>query len=189
MGVNHYVDIRLRPDPEFSAPMLLSALFAKLHRALAFRVSKDIAVSFPDYRTTPPSLGRTLRVIGTRAALESLMAYDWMIGLRDHVSVGTIDAVPASAVKRWLRRVQAKSNPERLRRRQMKRHGLTAAEALARIPDAAEEKLNLPYVQLTSASTGQTFRLFLEMSESTTSSEPTPFNTYGLSTSAAIPWF
>ena len=29
-----YLELRLRPDPEFSADLLLNALFAKLHRAL-----------------------------------------------------------------------------------------------------------------------------------------------------------
>lgn len=32
--MDHYLDIRVLPDPEFSAQTLLEALFAKLHRAL-----------------------------------------------------------------------------------------------------------------------------------------------------------
>ena len=32
--MDHYLDIRLLPDPEFPAPLLMNALFTKLHRAL-----------------------------------------------------------------------------------------------------------------------------------------------------------
>ena len=45
--MNHYVDIELRPDPEFVANHLMSALYAKLHRALAAQASPAIATPTP----------------------------------------------------------------------------------------------------------------------------------------------
>jgi CRISPR-associated endonuclease Csy4 len=32
--MDHYLDIRLRPDPYFPEAMLMGALYSKLHRAL-----------------------------------------------------------------------------------------------------------------------------------------------------------
>ncbi len=41
--MNHYLDLHLLPDPEFSAAQLMSALFAKLHRALVAQPALMIA--------------------------------------------------------------------------------------------------------------------------------------------------
>ncbi|MET0043908.1 MAG: type I-F CRISPR-associated endoribonuclease Cas6/Csy4, partial [Candidatus Thiodiazotropha sp. 6PLUC3] len=30
--MDHFQDLQILPDPEFSTPMLMNALFAKLHR-------------------------------------------------------------------------------------------------------------------------------------------------------------
>ncbi|MQY51285.1 type I-F CRISPR-associated endoribonuclease Cas6/Csy4 [Rhodocyclus gracilis] len=187
--MTHYLDFSLRPDPELPPSQLLSALYAKLHRALVQRSDGRIAVSFPGYSTAPPQLGTTLRLIGPEEDLSALIAVDWMLALRDHVIVSPIAAIPAHAKARTLRRVQAKSSPERLRRRQMRRHGFTEEEVVQRIPDTATEMLRLPYLHLASASTGQKFRLFLRLGEPQSSNVSGEFNTYGLSTTATIPWF
>jgi len=187
--VAHYLDIQLRPDPEISPSHLLTALYAKLHRALVRLGSDSIGVSFPGHDETAHRLGDGLRLFGPMDDLAQLMALDWLSGIRDHVNVGNASPVPPNAAHRTLRRVQAKSNPDRLRRRQMKRHGLTEAQAYEQVPDSVEERLRLPFVQLTSASTGQTFRLFLRLSEPQPIEVDGRFNTYGLSTSATIPWF
>ncbi len=55
----HFIDITLRPDPEFSDAHLLGALMSKLHRALVQLRADDIGVSFPDYSLRPRSMGRT----------------------------------------------------------------------------------------------------------------------------------
>ncbi len=185
----HYLDIHLRPDPEFSAAHLLAALYAKLHRALVRLEASSIGVTFPGHDESAHRLGDRLRLIGPVADLTRLMALDWLSGMRDHVNVGSTALVPANAVHRTLRRVQAKSNSDRLRRRQIKRHGLTEVQARERVPDSAEDRLSLPFVQLTSASTGQTFRLFLRLSQPQPAAVAGSFNTYGLSTGATIPCF
>ena len=187
--MSHYIDIHLLPDPEFAAHHLLAALYAKLHRALAKLGVNGIAVSFPGYTVHPANLGATLRLIGAESELAGLMAQEWLTGMRDHIAVGAVKPVPADALSRTLRRVQAKSSPERLRRRQIRRHGLTEAEAIQRLPDAAAERLRLPFVQLASASTGQTFRLYLRLGESQTGDTRGEFNAYGLSATATIHWF
>jgi len=185
----HYLDIHLRPDPEFSAAHLLAALYAKLHRALVRLDANSIGVSFPGHAESAHRLGDRLRLFGPADDLTRLMAQDWLSGMRDHVNVGGTAPVPANAMHRTLRRVQAKSNPERLRRRQMKRHGLTAAQAEQQVPDSVGERLDLPFIQMTSTSTGETFRLFLRLGAPQSTLVAGSFNSYGLSTAATIPWF
>lgn len=187
--MRHYVDIHLLSDPEFPAHQLMAALYAKLHRVLVLVQSSSIGVSFPGYATKPAALGSILRLVGPGADLTRLMEHDWLKGMRDHVEVEPVNAVPANAVHRSLRRVQAKSSPDRLRRRQMRRHELTADQARERVPDDAAEMLDLPFVKLASASTGQAFPLYLRLGPAEPTRMPGPFNTFGLSASATIPCF
>jgi CRISPR-associated endonuclease Csy4 len=186
--MSHYLDIHLRPDPEIAPHQLLAALYAKLHLALVQVNSSSIGVSFPDYAEKPASLGNRLRLCGPAADLEQLMALPWLGGLQDHIKSSAVALVPPQAVFRRLTRVQAKSNAERLRRRQMKRHGLTEEEARARVPDSCIETLALPFVVVRSASTTQTFRLFLRC-EPASAAVDGAFNAYGLSATATVPWF
>lgn len=183
----HYLDIDLLKDPEFPAHQLLSALYSKLHRALAQSGAQTVAVSFPRYALK--SLGDRLRLIASAAELEALMAGDWLRGMRDHIQLGAICPVPAIHEHRPLRRVQAKSSPERLRRRQMKRHGLTEDQAREQFPDSCAERLNLPFLLLASSSTGQSFRFYLRLGPAQAAASAGPFNSYGLSSSATVPHF
>ena len=130
-----------------------------------------------------------MRLIGPSTDLERLMEMGWLKGMRDHVRVASVRSVPTDAEYRSLRRVQVKSSPERIRRRQMRRHGLTEMEALERVPDAASRRLNLPFVSLASSSTGQRFHLFLELGSASGPQIPGQFNAYGVSMTATVPWF
>lgn len=186
--MSHYIDIFLRPDPEIATHQLMAALYAKLHLALVQLDSSALGVSFPGYAEKPASLGNQLRVFGPEADLHGLIALPWLGGLQDHLQTSAVTEVPLQAGYRRFSRVQAKSNPERLRRRQMKRHGLTEEEARARIPDSCLETLELPHVVLRSASTMQTFRLFIRR-ETATGPVSGVFNAYGLSATATAPWF
>jgi CRISPR-associated endonuclease Csy4 len=202
--MNHYVDIRLQPDAEFAPAMLMAALFTKLHKALVVGAHQDIGASFPQVQeaantaAVKPSrtgahpryrLGLVLRLHGSAVALAALMASDWLRGMRDHVLCGPVQAVPAQHGYRTVNRVQVKSNPERLRRRQMRRHGLTAEQAQARIPDSAAEMLDLPFLTLRSQSTGQTFRLFIRHGSLQDAPVLGEFGAYGLSPQTTVPWF
>jgi CRISPR-associated endonuclease Csy4 len=188
-SVLHYIDLQLRPDPEMLSNQLMSALYGKLHRVLALTQARTIGVSFPGYSVRPPGLGDRLRLFGPMADLNRLMEADWMGGMRDHVRAGTARPVPEDAEYRTLQRVQTKSSPERLRRRQMRRHGLTEADARERVPDTAAEALNLPYVVMSSGSTGQRFPLFLRLGPVGRGEAPEAFNAYGLSSRGQVPWF
>lgn len=187
--LTHYLDIHLRPDPEFPVSHLMAALYAKLHRALVQLDSEDLAVGFPAYSTQPLGLGQTLRIMGTAERIAQLMQLPWLSGMGDHVQISAVALVPAQAQHRHLARAQAKSSPERLRRRQMRRHGLTEQQARERIPDSAAETLRLPFLPVRSASTGQSFLLFLRLGTPVPDAQAGRFNSYGLSATATTPWF
>ncbi len=186
--MNHYLDIEVLPDPEFPPHQLMDALYAKLHRALVHLGTTDIAVSFPRVDESIPTLGKLLRLHGSEAVLAQLMGEPWLVGMRDHIQVKGVAEVPSGTSHRQVRRVQSKSSPERIRRRQMRRHGWTEEEAMARIPETAGKKLRLPFVSLGSRSTGHKFHLFIEHLPVTTPVNGS-FNAYGLSSEATIPWF
>jgi CRISPR-associated endonuclease Csy4 len=190
MSSQHYFDIQLLADPELAPHVLMAALFSKLHKALSAYGGDEIGIGFPAYaKPLAAQLGDRLRLFGTREALAGLRATAWLGALGEHVRAGVIAPVPDHAEHRALRRVQAKSSPARLRRRQMKRHGFSEAEALERVPDHAAEFLRLPFVQLSSASTGQIFRLFLSLGEPQAVVMQGGFNAYGLSSTRTIPCF
>lgn len=187
---SHYLDIHLRPDPELAPHHLMDSLYGRLHRALAQRPQQDIGASFPGHDSRKPSPGTHLRLHGPEAALQELVASPWLHGLRDHLRVGAIEPVPPTTKHRRVSRAQAKSNVERLRRRAMKRHDLTAEQAAARLPASVEKRLPLPYVTLASRSTGQpSFPLFIQHGPVLETPVAGTFNTYGLSQHATVPWF
>jgi len=187
--MDKYQDIKLLPDPEFAPQVLLNFLFGRLHKALAGVKSREIGISFPEFDSKRPWLGKCLRLHGTPANLDKLQVLGWAGHMRDHVRIGAIAEVPNSARHRIVRRVQAKSNPERLRRRLMKRKGITYGEARSLISDNVAQTLELPFIAMSSGSTGHNFRLFVEHGQLRDNPVEGEFNTYGLSVGATVPWF
>lgn len=187
--MDHYIDIRLRPDPESPPQEIMAALYGRLHRALVELRSTTIGVSFPAVRPLKPALGDHLRLHGSGEALDALHRLSWLGSVADHVDITSAALVPPDARHRRVQRVQAKSNVERLRRRLMRRHGIDERTARERLPDGITQALDLPFVHVKSASTGQTFRLFVHHGPLQAEPKPGPFNAYGLSSGGTVPWF
>lgn len=187
--MDHFLNIEIRPDPEFTAPLLMSVLYGKLHRVLADMVMSDLGVSFPEHASKPRTLGGVLRLHSDSATLDRLMSSSWLTGMGDHVCVGSPGPVPKDVTHRVVRRVQGKTNAERLRRRHAKRHNISLEEARSIIPDSAECKLQCPFVMLRSQSTMRKFPLFIEHLPEQSAPVEGAFNSYGLSKTATIPWF
>lgn len=185
----HYIDIRVVPDPEVNGPQLLGVLYGKLHQGLVQLRVDDIGVSFPGYSRNPRGVGSVLRLHGAQAALQRLMQVDWLKGIRDHVRMTDISAVPETAKHRTVTRKQFKTSAERLRRRRMKRKGESLEQATQAIPGTVERTPELPYVHLRSHSTGQGFHLFIALGPLVDEPVSGVFNTYGLGGQATIPWF
>ena len=187
--MDSYLELQLLPDPEFPPDMLMNALFAKLHRALVSHSDGRIGISFPDVGKKAGQLGQRLRLHGQAGDLEGLMASNWLQGMRDHVRFGELQPVPTGCLYRAVSRVQVDSNPERLRRRLMRRHNLDASSAIQRIPDKAIRHCTLPWVDMHSQSSGQSFRLFIGHGPLQASPTSGTFSSYGLSRSTTVPWF
>ncbi|REC94708.1 type I-F CRISPR-associated endoribonuclease Cas6/Csy4 [Kushneria indalinina] len=189
--MDHYLDLRLRPDPDFPPSMLMGALYAKLHRALFDLQAEDIGVSFPDHRTgvnarTP---GDRLRLHGKKDRLEQLMALPWLAGLSELVEHGGITSVPESAQHRVVQRRQFNTGSPSRARRYARRHDVSEAEAQQLMSAPAERRIELPFVQIASRSTGERFALFIEHGQLQSNPASGRFNQYGLSREATIPWF
>ena len=187
--MDFYIELQLLPDPEFPANTLMNALFAKLHRGLVSSGEGRVGISFPDVEQKGVGFGARLRLHGTAADLERLMSANWLQGMRDHLSCSPLSSVPANATYRVVRRVQAKSSPERERRRLIARKGISAQAAVQAIPDSAAEMLRLPHLLLASRSTQQQFRLFVEHLPVQDEAVRGTFSAYGLSPTATVPWF
>lgn len=187
--MDSYIELQLLPDPEFATNVLMNALFAKLHRGLVSSGEGRIGISFPDVEQKGVGLGARLRLHGTAADLERLMSANWQQGMRDHLSCSTVSSVPAVSDYRIVRRVQAKSSPERERRRLIARKGISADVAIQAIPDSTAKMLRLPFLLLNSQSTHQQFRLFVEHLPVQKEAVRGTFSDYGLSSSTTVPWF
>ena len=187
--MDQYLDIQLLPDPEFGQPMLMGALYSKLHRALVSLKTDSIGVSFPEYCLKPKGLGGILRIHGSGESLDQLQALDWLRGMRDHIELSPAQQVPADTQHGCVKRRQYKTNVDRLRRRRMKRKDETYQQAIEAIPDSAEQRPDLPFAVLRSQSTGQGFHLFVEQGSPKPESASGRFNSYGLSLGATVPIF
>lgn len=182
----YYIDIQVLPDLETSAPVLMNNLFAKLHRQLGTVGNGEVGISFPHAHKT---LGDTLRLHGSQAALEKMMADSWLKGLRDYTCVTAITAVPSNTKGfQTVKRVQAKSANNK-RKRSIAKGWISADEAIHAIPDTAERKLTLPYIQMQSLSNLNVMRVFIEHSKVVSDATDGVFNSYGLSATATIPVF
>ncbi len=185
--MNHYLEIKILPDPEFKETVLMNALFAKLHRALVAIKNESIGISF--YQANKKTLGNTLRLHGDDKKLNQLIELNWLKGLRDYTICSDLQPIPNSAKYRIVKRVQAKSNIERLKRRSVKKGWLTKQEADQKYLNKLGQILDMPYLQLQSSSTSQTFKLFIHHGELLERPVEGKFNAYGLSNQGTIPWF
>jgi CRISPR-associated endonuclease Csy4 len=193
--MNCYMNINLLPDPEFQETILMSALFAKLHRRLASLSSTQVGISFPKYTfdesKSVSTLGSCLRLHGLEGNLSDVMQEDWLKGLHDYTQLSSIQPVPVNTEQyRVVKRVQVKSNVERLLRRSIAKGRLTQEMALQKITTIRPRKSSLPFIQMKSCSTGQQFRLFIQQSDLQTTPTGGCFNSYGLSIKGTtVPWF
>lgn len=193
--MDHYFDIRLLPDADFTAPVLLNALYTKLHRVLVLQQETGIGVSFPLYQAASENaegqklhahFGLTLRLHGDKETLTRLMDTRWLRGFVDYTMTGNILPVPKDAHLIRVIRRQTKGRADKERARLMRRKGLSESEAAQLISNRPAPKLNWPFITLDSVSTGQRFLLFIEQTAAAQHAQGT-FNAYGLSQTATLP--
>ncbi|PHR25928.1 MAG: type I-F CRISPR-associated endoribonuclease Cas6/Csy4 [Desulfotalea sp.] len=186
--MDHYFEVRLLLDPEFRESTLMNVVFSKLHRALVEQRNGCVGVSFPHSRKT---LGDILRLHGNDDDLMQLAGMKWLTVLTDYTHISAVLPVPAEHRYCVVRRVQSKSNIERLYRRSVKKGWLTKVDAEIKKREINNKEYNLkyPFVSIKSSSTGQMFKLFIQQGEVVEMPQAGSFSAYGLSAKATVPWF
>lgn len=188
--MDSYIEITVNPDPDFTAPTLMNVVFEKLHYAFVQVANKDMGISFPMVTKEKKTLGNVLRIHGTQQHLERLQSMNWLQGMRDYTACSKILGTPQNTEFCQVRRVQVKSNADRLRRRYIKRHPDASVDSIEKLFDKSkEEKTKLPFLSIKSSSSKQHFRLFLQHLSAQEKEMKGEFNTYGLSNTATVPWF
>jgi CRISPR-associated endonuclease Csy4 len=183
--MDHYLDIKVLPDPEFKETVLLNALFSKLHRALGQVAEGRVGVSFPDCKKF---LGDRVRLHGSQVDLIKLMDTNWLQGLRDYCHQSEVKKIPDKVSYKVVRRVQAKSAHNK-RKRSIAKGWISEAEAHQCIPDTQQKILKLPFLQIKSLSNGNSMRIYVEHSKELGNEVSGTFTSYGFSSTATIPWF
>lgn len=190
--MSFYRELRLFPSAEIPLSFLWSKIFFQIHLALAEQKEKNgtglYGLSFPEYNEK--GLGSKLRVFAeTREQLEALPLEKYLQRYMDYVRITGIRHVSPRAHKyASYSRYQPDANVEGKARRYVKRHeGTTYEEALALL-GRRKETYQLPFIQLRSLSSEQSYNLFIRKEEK---SEPTTgaFSSYGLSAAATVPEF
>ena len=195
--MSHYQELTLLQHEEVPLYALWGKVYTQIHLALtelqAALGTGKVGVAFPEYRFDAEAqighLGRKLRVFADDAAiLQQLNLAQHLRRYADYVQLSAVAAVPAEHGLACYARVQVKSGAERATRRLIKRHPeLNYETELARL-QALSVHSALPFIQLNSLSSKQTFRLFIAKTAALTA-QTGDFGSYGLSNTATVPDF
>ncbi|WP_428240249.1 type I-F CRISPR-associated endoribonuclease Cas6/Csy4 [Gynuella sp.] len=183
--MDHYIDIKLMPDPEFPLPVLMNSLYSKFHKALCDIRATRIGVSFPSHQK---SLGNLLRLHATAAELDTLMSRNWIGAMIGYCQISNILPVPPGVGYRTVSRRQPNMTSAKLRRL-LKKGKITQAEVNGYVAKMNGSTLDNPYLELTSASSGHKYLRFIQLGPITDTSVAGEFDQFGLSKTATIPWF
>lgn len=170
----------------------------------------DIGVSFPDYRSNDVShkeiatLGNTLRIFAqTASELEQLNLDQWLNRLSDYVTKTDIDEIESTNRHVNVYRQRQVKNMDRIARRYARRANLSFDQAKHLMIERYAEKKgisieasrtayqypkldHLPYINMESLNSAQTFSLAIKQTEATQAKAGT-FNTYGMSRLTTVP--
>ncbi len=183
--MTHYIDLRIIPKKEIRENVLLNQVYTAFHKRLYDLKSKNIGVSFPEYRL---KLGRLLRIHGSKEALEKLQSKEWLGKYAKHCKVSKIEAVPKEVKYRTVYRVQQNMTEAKLRRL-IKRGNIPEEDIKKYRIKMFQGGLENPYVELRSMSNGQMHRRFIAFGELQEREVKGEFDLFGLSKTSTIPWF
>ena len=192
--MKYFKEISLLLGTEITPYFIWQKLFQQIHLALVENKSEEnfskAGVSFPEYNAGKFFLGTKLRLFAEDEQSLGDMQYEkWLIRLSDYVHVKPIAAVPESlAGHACFTHIKPKGSKEKLARRRAKRKGETLQQAFAYFENYEEERSRLPYINMSSQTNGQRFRLFIEKKEM---EHPKTglFSCYGLSDTTTVPLF
>jgi len=149
-----------------------------------------IGVGFSEYNADKYSLGTKLRLFSEdEKSLEQLHCESWLNRLSDYVHLGRIKPVPEKlAGHACFKHIKLKGNKEKLARRRAKRRGETLQQALVHFEDFEEQRIKLLYINMSSKTNGQRFRLFIEK-QAVEQPQTGLYSCYGLSNTTTVPLF
>ena len=189
-----FQEFTLLPHADIDLYFIWQKLYQQIHLALVENKNSDnksaIGVAFPEYDADKYSLGTKLRLFAEdKQMLEQMNSEKWLIRLSDYVHVRRIKPVPEKSVGyACFKHVKLKGNKEKLARRRAKRKRETLRQALAHFEDFEEQRSKLPYINMTSQTNGQRFRLFIEK-QAMEQPQTGLFSCYGLSNTTTVPLF
>lgn len=186
--MDHYLDVSFDASVDFPLVHQMACFYQGLHSYLV-ESKAQLGVTLPEMRLRSSNpLGSSIRLHGEKNALSVFCKSPFLLRIRSPFRMNEIQVVPATSQHRTFWRHQPKSTIQ-MRKRAMKRHALTEAQAVERYPLEMQAHSLLPYLELRSLSTRQSFKLFFI--QGATQSKPVSgeFNTYGLSSTTTLPWF
>ena len=191
--MNYYQEITLIPDGEVSLSFLWSKVFTQLHLALAEEQQREgmvkTALAFPTYQDK--GLGNKIRIFAPSSEqLERLHLEQGLKRLSDYVHKTKIRKIKKHGITGYsiYSRYQPDESVERKACRYARRHeGVSYEDALGLL-SRRKETYDLPFIQMKSLSTAQTFSLFIKKTPCQIEQSGT-LSTYGLSDSASVPEF
>ena len=192
--MNYYQEITLLPNADINLYFIWQKLYQQIHIALVENKTAGnasaIGVAFPEYNADKYSLGTKLRLFAEdEQALEQMQCEKWLNRLSDYVHLGRIKPVPEKlAGYACFKHIKFKGNKEKLARRRAKRKRETLRQALAHFEDFEEQRSKLPYINMTSQTNGQRFRLFIEK-QAMEQPQTGLYSCYGLSNTTTVPLF
>ena len=192
--MKYYQEISLLPNAEITPYFIWQKLYQQIHLALVENKNKEnaspVGVGFPEHHVDSYCLGTKLRLFAEdEQSLNDMQCEKWLNRLRDYVHVSEIRPVPEKLTGyACFKHIKLKGNKEKLARRRAKRKGETLQQALLHFENFEEQLSKLPYINMTSQTNGQRFRLFIEK-QVMEQPQTGLYSCYGLSNITTVPLF
>ena len=189
MNQTHYLELRAIPQPELTQSQVLSHLMQALHQHLPAYAGR-IGVAFPGYGQAR-TLGGIIRLIGNEADCQALHQQLHASGnISDYALLYAVAKVPQGIQSHARYSRSHHKGPSALRRaeQRLSTQGKWQAEIADKMRAKWQTPPKLPHLQLRSASTKQTFTLWIQQ-QNHTHPKPGLFSAYGLSQEATVPQF
>ena len=189
-----YQEIILLPNADISVYFLWQKVYQQVHLALVEnKIAKNasaVGVGFPEYDADKFSLGTRLRLFAeTKQCLEQIHFEYWLRRFADYIRILSIKPVPEKVLGYvCFKHIKVKGSKIKLARRWAKRHGATIQQAMAHFANYKEQYSRLPYINMTSQTNGQHFRLFIEK-KIMKRIQTGYYSCYGLSRTTTVPCF
>ena len=187
MNQTHYLELRAIPQADITQSQVLSHLMQTLHQCLPAYAGR-IGAAFPGYGQAR-TLGGIIRLIGNQADCQHLHQQLQQLGINDYALLYPVADIP-QGIQQHVRYSRIHHKGESALRRAEKRltaQGKWQPEIAQRMQDKWQAP-KLPHLKLRSASTRQTFTLWIKQ-QNYTHPQTGLFSAYGLSQEATVPQF